>query len=397
MRIYYSAWVLCLFIATGARAQEDSLASRHWEVNGYVKNLQTLLFFNDAYPDFQQFKLVDTFLQDNLLHNRVNFKWYPTENLTFYAEFRNRIFWGDLVKSTPDYAGQVADAGNDYFDLSWVLLDGNNFVIHSMLDRLYAEYVGGKWEIRVGRQRINWGINTVWNPNDIFNAFSFTDFDYEERPGSDALRVRYYTGVTSSVEVAVRAFDRWEDATLAGLWRWNTKGYDFQVLGGYNRGDVCLGGGWAGPLGNWGWKGEFTLFIPIEETEDKAFAATTGLDYAFGNSLYVNAGYLYNSEGGTNTSIAGLFSFDLSARNLYPYRHAVFAQASYPFTPLLNGGLAIIYSPVKSQALFANPTLSVSIKENWDLDLVGQLVFDKEEKGYKSLIQALFLRLKLSY
>ena len=48
--------------------------------------------------------------------------------------------------------------------------------------------------LRIGRQRINWGVNLAWNPNDLFNAYSLIDFDYQERPGSDAIRFQYYMG-----------------------------------------------------------------------------------------------------------------------------------------------------------------------------------------------------------
>jgi hypothetical protein len=375
---------------------QDTVPAR-WEIGGYIKNMQTLLFFNNAYPDFQQFKLVDTFLQDNLVHNRINVKWLPNSRFTVFAEMRNRLFFGDLVRGTPGYADRVDNANNDYFDLSWVLLDDNGFVLHTMLDRLYAEYTAGNWEVRLGRQRINWGISTVWNPNDIFNAFSFTDFDYEERPGSDALRVRYYTGVASNLELAVKAFDHWDEAVLAGLWKFNRSEYDFQVLAGLSQGDLALGGGWAGSIKNVGFKGEFTWFKPVLNDGADAFAATGGLDYAFNNSLYLQGGYLYNSLGAINAPITGLFNFSLSAKNLYPYRHAVFAQAAYPFTPLLNGGIALIYSPVDIHALFVNPTATLSIMDNWTLDMVGQLVFNTQDNRYTSPIQAIFVRLKFNY
>ncbi|HQU58464.1 MAG TPA: hypothetical protein PLU64_04690, partial [Saprospiraceae bacterium] len=236
-------------LALVLNAQEDS---SKWTVSGYVKNMQALLFFNDAYPDFQQLKLVDTFLQDNLIHNRINTTWFINNELKLRADLRTRVFYGDLVKANPDYGKQVDNANNDYFDLSVVLLDANSWVVHTMLDRLYLEYIKGDWEVRLGRQRINWGISTVWNPNDIFNAFSFTDFDYEERPGSDALRIKRYTGFASSVELAVRMFDNFDEAVIAGMWKFNKGTYDFQVLGGYARQDLVLGGGWAGNLGNAG-------------------------------------------------------------------------------------------------------------------------------------------------
>ena len=369
---------------------EPEEPSKSWELRGYVKNMQTWLFLDDPANE--------NFLQDNLIHQRTNFRWFVSDRVRFTAELRTRAFFGDLVRGTEGYAGLVDNANNDYADLSVILLDKPAWVVQSMLDRLYLEYATEKWEVRLGRQRINWGISTVWNPNDLFNAFSFTDFDYEERPGSDALRVRYFTGFAGSVELAVKAFDRWEDAVIAGLWKFNAFQFDGQLLAGYAREDAVLGAGWAGNLGNAGFKGEATYFIPLNDSGEKAFALTLAFDYSFSTNLYVHAGYLYNSLGAVRGDIGGLFGFQLSAKNLYPFRHALFLQAGYPFTPLLNGGAAVIYSPVESRALFLNPSLTLSMAANWDLDLVGQVVANREGKTvYSSPLQAVFLRTRFSF
>ncbi len=375
-----------------SNAQNENLV-----LSGYVKNMQTVIFFNDSYPDWQQGSFVDTVFLDELLHHRLNINWYLNDKFTLKAGWRNRLFLGDFVRSNPDYGKVTDDASNDFLDLSILPIDKPSVVWHSVLDRLYLEYSSGNWEIRLGRQRVNWGINTVWNPNDIFNAFAFTDFDYEERPGSDAVRVKYYTGISSSVEIAAKAADNLNEAVIAGMWKFNKWNYDFQLLGGYMKDDIVLGAGWAGNLKNAGLKGEISWFTPVNDNDEAdAFAATVGVDYSFANSLYLNGGALFNSMGFSKGDASTLFSFELSAKNLYPYKWAFFGQANYPFTPLLNGGLAVIYSPVESQALFLNPVVTYSIKENWDLDLVGQVVFDKTEK-YGSSLQAVFLRVKYSY
>lgn len=362
---------------------------KNWALTGYLKNMQTWLFFNDL-PQ-------DAFLQDNLIHNRLNFTYYANEQWTIRADLRSRAFFGDLVRAQPNYAGLIDNVNNDYFDLSMVLLDRPSWVVHSILDRLYVEYAEGDWELRIGRQRVNWGISTIWNPNDVFNAFAFTDFDYEERPGSDALRVRYFLDYASSFEIAVKAADRIDETVIAALWKFNKGNYDFQILSGLVQNEWVIGGGWAGNIKNAGFKGEWSYFVPLEERGKNSFALTLGLDYVFENGIYGNIGYLYNSNGSTNANIVGLFDFELSAKNLYPYRHALVMQASYPITPLLNGGAAIIYSPVDVHPLFINPTITYSIANNWDIDMVGQIVMNDQQGRYKSPLQAIFLRLKWSF
>lgn len=309
---------------------------------------------------------------------------------------RNRIFYGDLVKANPNFGAQVDDANNDFFDLSTVLLNRGDLVVHSMIDRFYLEYIKGDWEVRFGRQRINWGINTIWNPNDIFNAYSFTDFDYEERPGSDAVRVKYYTGFASSIEIAAKIFDAPDKAVAGLLWKLNKWNYDFQFLAGLANEDLVFGGGWAGNIKNLGFKGEFSYFHALSDSLDNSFSGTLGLDYSFEKGLYLSSGFLYNSNGSGNVGSSTLFTSEISAKNLYPYEYAIFAQAACPLSPILSTGIAVIYSPVEIHPLFINPTITYSIAQNWDLDLVGQIVFNKTSR-YESPTQVIFLRLKFSY
>ncbi len=380
-------YLVTIFICCYAQmiwSQDDEV--KNWSLNGYVKQLHSVLDI-DGLPSY---------LTDNLLHNRLNFKWYPSDDWTFVAEARNRIFYGDLVKVTPNYSRQIELANNDFLDMSFHWVDKSGWVANSTIDRLYLQYNAGNLEVRLGRQRINWGINTVWNPNDLFNAFAFTDFDYEERPGSDALRLKYYTGVASSIEIAVNAARSWSDRVVAGLYKVNAAQYDFQFLMGVAAQEFVLGGGWAGNIKNSGFKGEWSYFVPLNQGASKSFALTTGFDHSFSNSLYLNLGYLYNSNGRTSGSLAEIFNFELSAKNLYPFRHALFVSLGYPLTPLINTGLSFIYSPLSSHPLFINPTCSLSIAQNWDIDLVGQLAYSKDLR-FSSAVAAGFLRLKFSF
>lgn len=389
--------ILLLAIVFPAFTQET--ATPKWQLRGYLKSLQSTTFVP---KEFSPLPLPSDKLMSNdlLLHNRLNFKWFPSEKFTLTAEVRSRIFWGDQVRFSAwlnqNYLDQVNPGSDDFFDWSAGYQNDNGYALHTTLDRFYGEFYRGNWEIRLGRQRVNWGIGTIWNPNDIFNAYNFTDFDYEERPGSDALRVKRYLGVNSSVEIAAKAAREWEDFTGAALFKFHTGTYDWQVLAGVFQNNTVLGGGWAGNLGNASFKGEASWFHPLEDSLKNAFALTLGIDYTFQNQVYVNGGVLYNSLGTTNQSATEIFAFELSARNLYPFRYSLLAQAGYPVTPLLNSALVVVYSPGKAHAMFVNPVLTYSLAQNWDLDLVGQILFQKEKK-YKSPVQAGFLRVKWSF
>ncbi len=362
---------------------------KNWALSGYTKSLQGLYWIKE--PTFG----IDEVINDVFLHNRLNFKWFLHKNWTFKAELRTRFFFGELSKSNffPDFKENLKEGNNDVLNLQWLNL-GNQVILNSVFDRLYLEYSKEKWEVRLGRQRINWGINTVWNPHDIFNAFTFTDFDYEERPGADALRIKYYTGVASSLELAFKAFGDTEKIVGGLLWKANKWNYDFQTLAGWANRDVVLGVGWAGAIKNVGFKGEMSGFLSTNDAVAHTFAGTVSFDYIFKKGMYLSWGLLYNATENTNSN---LFAFDLSARNLYPYKWASIVSLSHPITPLFTGALAIIYSPVEAHPLFINPTLTYSISQNVDINLIGQIFLQQNANKYRSPINIAYLRIKWSF
>ncbi|MEM7104377.1 MAG: hypothetical protein AAF502_14660 [Bacteroidota bacterium] len=384
-------WIVILFLGIAFQLTAQDEKPKKWALGGYVKDLQSIFLFHDP---------LDLTLTDNLIHHRLNFKWFPDQHWQFKAELRNRIFWGETVKLTPGFGDMIDDANNDIWDLSLVLVNKDAAVIHAMLDRLYLEFVTGNLEMRFGRQRINWGQNLVWNPNDWFNAYSFSDFDYEERPGADALRVQYYTGVASSIELVVKSYTSDFDNWVGGfVWRFNKAKYDFQIQAGYVQRDLALGAGWAGSIGNAGFKGEISYFQPHREglTDDWSIIASTEFDYSFKNALYLAGAFLFNSNGEVNGNINDLLFAELSAKNLYPFRYSFLIQAGYPITPLMNIAGFVVYSPGSANALFVNPAVTYSIAENWDLDFVTQFAFANNGQQYKAPFQLFFLRLKFSY
>jgi len=183
---------IMLFLSPSTWAQDSTAAEKKWVLNGYVKDMQTL-YFN---------KNFDSLVSGNLVHNRINVKWKPAKTFTMAAEFRNRLFWGEEISNIPNYSEQLRNE-NELVNMSIIWIQKSNLVLHTNVERLWMEYNKSKWTARLGRQRINWGITTTWNPNDIFNTYNFLDFDYEERPGTDAAKVQYRFNDFSHVEMAI--------------------------------------------------------------------------------------------------------------------------------------------------------------------------------------------------
>ncbi|MDP4284199.1 MAG: hypothetical protein Q8891_07225 [Bacteroidota bacterium] len=390
------ALLLFLAIAQPGNAQDttsnaiiNTEKKSHWSVNGYLKDLQTTQFVD----------INKKWTLENLVHNRVDVRWFHDSAWKFHLGIRNRFFYGDSAALSIQDA-LLQNSNDGYFDLSKTIAKGPSFLLNSTIDRASVDYTHGKWEITAGRQRINWGLNLVWNPNDIFNAYSYFDFDYEERPGTDAVRVQYYLNSTSSAEIAYKPGRNANETIAAGLYRFTKGSYDIQALAGIVNTDYVLGGGWSGVLGQAGFNGEISAFIPRKnfQLSNTVISASLGVNYTFPNSLYLHGAYLLNSSGllkGDNLS-PSFFLINVSAKSLSPARHSLFAEAAYQFNPLIRGDFSGIYTPADG-SFFIGPFFTFSLTNTIELLTGGQLFFGGKQSLYSNYGKVLFLRFKWSF
>ncbi|MBK9109623.1 MAG: hypothetical protein IPM92_14940 [Saprospiraceae bacterium] len=389
MKTYFYIFLLNLLcLGLHVNAQEETIKNPLIEIKGYIKDIQTS-FFQDRIESITSF---------NTLHNRINLKLNLDSKLYFKLELRNRILWGDLIKEIPNY-GTFLDDDAGFINLSKLWMDEKGFVIHSMADRMYLHYTTDVWDIKLGRQRINWGINTIWNPNDIFNAYNFLDFDYEERPGSDALRIQKNLRSNASIEFAYKPGKN-KDQHIGGiLYKWNSAAYDFQLLTGLLNTDYFIGGGWAGSIMDAGFKGEFSYFHPKKNTDDTSgvWSLSFMFDQTFTNEWYLSFAYLYNSQpNGSLIGNSGFLDAQLSAKSLFPYRTTFYTGISKSLSPIHNLALALIYSPTQNTILCI-PSYHWNAATNFDIDITLQSSFAEISKTYKSIGNAFYIRGKWSF
>ncbi len=82
---------------------------------------------------------------------------------------------------------ELIQTERDFVELDFYLWETKYSIGYLEVDRLFLDFVKDDFQITVGRQRIAWGTCWVWNPTDLFNPLEVLDFDYEERPATDAL------------------------------------------------------------------------------------------------------------------------------------------------------------------------------------------------------------------
>ncbi len=333
---------------------------------------------------------------DYRLQNRLNIAWYASESLTFHAQARTRFFTGDLVRDFPAYADGI-DTDDGFVNASWMIFREDDWLLHFIPDRFYAEWDSGDWNVRVGRQRVNWGVNMLTNPNDIFNIYSLYEFDYPERPGSDAIRIQRHIGFGSRWELAVSPDRNVERSIAALLYGFDYRGYDLQVFSGYYKERLTAGAGWAGDYRGAGIKGEIAFYTDLNEdvsNQSTSFISVVSVDYMFSNGLFWVTEFLYNSAGGR--SQFSLLQGEITPDNPSFSRYQFANQFSYPIHPLLDGNLAVVFYP-DEEAAFVSPSVSWSVLQNLDMSVLAQFFISGDDSIFGSAGNVYTASLKYSF
>ena len=365
-------------------SQDSGRLVKKMKLNGYVKVL----------PSWNLPGNFDLLNQTNIIHNRMNFQIKTSEHFESGISFRNRLIWGDEVKQNPGYSSLLRNS-QELFNLSAVWVQEPNLILHTNTERLWIGYRKAKWNLRIGRQRINWSMTNTWNPCDLFNVYNFLDVDYEERPGTDALKFSYQTGEMSSIEFAFAPGKQANDAISAGRYTFHSKQTDFQLLAGLYKRRISFGGAWAGRLGETGWKGELQYFM--KRGSDKSqLNITSEFDHVFKNGWYLNSGILYNANG-INGRIFNMdtLRFEFTPIQLMPTKFNFIFSSSKEINPIFSFTSSVLFSPNSNLLIFL-PGLSWNMGSNLDADFIWQSFFARTDH-FKAMNHRGFIRIRWSY
>lgn len=389
--------ILVLFISgTNVLAQLSS-----YDYSGYAK----YLFSSAKYPGINERYV------DHLVHLRLNTRWYPTDEITGALELRFRAYYGGTVEHTPGFTNLIKTK-RDWVNLDAVLWDEKRTVGYAEVDRLWFDWTKNDLELTFGRQRIAWGTAWVWNPTDLFNPLDILDFDYEELPAVDAIRIQYYTGAVTKIEAGYKPAKERKNSILAGKWSINSFDYDFNFLAGMRDNRWIIGESWAGDILDAGFRGEitvseapnridtFSVYKLYSESSLSSFnkpmiAFALSADYTFPNTFYIHTEMLYNNNGKTSNSF--LFSTEaLILGMLSPSRWSIYQEFAYNITPLMRGMLFGIFNP-NDKSFVIVPSVTYSLLANLDVFLIAQIFNGDKLTEFGEYGNSFYFRLKFSY
>jgi hypothetical protein len=392
----------------------EAQISSNLDFNGYLSAMPSLIWSKEKFSGVGE---SEKYYHQSLLHNRLNFNWYPGDKFTASIQLRNQFIYGDFIEMAEYENGLVPES---YFlPLTLQQSAGDKGLLSLSADRFWAQFTSGNLDIKVGRQRINWGQTFAWNPNDIFNSYNFFEFDYVEKPGADAIRVQYYTGMASQLDIAAK-LDSAGKVTAAGLYRFNRWNSDFQVIGGYysqsvtdslqgpqTESDFVAGLGFTTDFKGVSLRTEMSYLYPTNESvnQKELLLWSIGLDYSLTNDLYLSTEFYYANriQQPAGANFVSFYSGPITLKNLTFTRYNFFISASYPITPLINANIAAMYfSDDILKGYYTGPTLDFSLLENLDLSTIVQYFNFKIEEPVSGITISnnnllAFLRLKWSF
>ena len=372
-----------------------------FEYNGYSK----YLFSSSKIPG------IDERLDNHLAHLRLNTRWYATNEITSALEFRFRAIYGESFEKIPFYKDLIKTP-HDFVQLDAFVWESDKSFGYFEVDRFWFDYYKNNLQVTLGRQRVAWGTCWVWNPTDLFNPLNILDFDYEERPATDAIRLQYYTSAVSKVDITYKPAKDPNNQILAGLVSLNNWNYDFNFIAGMRFKRWLAGFSWVGDILDAGFRGELLLSQAPDKPDTNTNFRQTGQsslsawnksmltislsgDYTFPNTFYIHTEILFNNNGKTSSSF--LFREDaLKLGMLSAARWSIYQEFAYDITPLLRGTLFGIFNP-NDKSFVVIPSINYSIITNLDLFLICMFFDGNPLTEYGEYGTSFYARIKFSF
>ena len=331
----------------------------------------------------------------------------PNDRLTWEVHLVTTLTYDSAGSET---GGGMTSRGQDKVrhravEDNWAWLEEDDTAGGLWLDRFNLKIALDRMDITIGRQAVTFGKAYFWNPLDVFLPFDPAQFDRDYKAGVDALRLDVPLGDFSGLTLLAvagreirldgsyrrdrRKMDAsWYGSSVLGRYFTNVRGWDLAAQGGRIYGGYQLGGALVGELATIEVRAEAAYFWPDGGLElpwplqvslyEEHLTAVLGLGRRFENSLHLEFEFLYNDAGEDDRLEIALLRLE-RGNAIHMGRFLAGGTASYEFTPLHVGRLAVIHS-LSDASTQVQPTLTWSLSDNAELILGASLNFGERPK-----------------
>ncbi len=382
---FLSFLTICAAVTAGRLASAYDLVSHPelaLKLKGSYKNLQ----FNTHRQSNGDF------LEANV--NRLRTEWDAKLLRVFSAKlvWDNELIFGNYIDSEI-FAARQAQRDQPYGDLEYELVQSHNVFYGQNFYRAYGEIDLGVLDVRVGRQKIEWGVMRLFSPGDLFHPLPLFDVEKMERVGATAVNALFTPWPDVKVN-AVYAFDRDPDRSrIAGRVTRTVGHFDVSAFGGKFLKDHVTGFDFTGDVLRAGVRGEF--YFDDAALGDNFIQAAGGVDYGFANTLYVALEYFHNGQG-TNDALTAPLFLPSAAQIRSVHKDFAGFQLKYELTPLWTvSGMSII--DLNGGSLFMNPETKYAFKEWLEVTLGAHLPIGAAQGEFTAIPNLYYLQTQLFF
>lgn len=327
-----------------------SAPSHALELSGQYKNLlltsETIIGANEHYV-----------LDINRIRLGFSQNW---QNIQFELIYDNEFQFGSYLDSL-QFRQFVEIDDTRYWKLQGNSVDKENIYATHELYRGTVQVTHNNFDIRIGRQQINWASTVIWNPLDRFNPLNPLQLERDERQGVDALLLDYNIHELSRLSLVYSRQENPSDQSAAVRFKSNQYDIDYSLIAGRFLTEDKLGFGLASQIGLIGLRAEIVWSDPKGNANGNEPYIETVVSADYTNQAgikFVIEGY-FNGDGETDIT-KYQFSQILTGQKLGLAKHYLGGIISKELTPLLELELLAI-SNLDDHSQFISPTLNYDL------------------------------------
>lgn len=299
---------------------------------------------------------------DYAIHNKLYvYKQFDNYN-SVYGSIQNRLIFGEAYNlNSSGYANSLLQ-NNDLLNLSFIVKEEDNYLIHSEIDLLYYKLESKTTRFKLGRQRFYWNQSFVWNPNNYLNTYSVLGYDVVNRSGIESISFLNKLGGRNSkwnIEMVYAPHKSLDESIITSRLYYRNKRSEFQIVGGSVLEDYSGGIGFTTYLNETGVSGELTYFKAKTNESYDAFLIDLSSYYRFPSKLFVLGEVLYHSNPQDNPTPTNIFT-NRSVKHLITNKFQVAGIMQYPITKSATIGASLLYY-VDDEYASVNTFLNIDI------------------------------------